>query len=190
LQTAKHAQTIEAVRVRAHAEEKAEPDQQNTSVPSTQTVKQFEAFAAPLIGMRVSHVWQGHGSALFLEFGKLQARTRTDGSVANPDGEMSLMIEWSWRIEGRRSILAGSWSEERKWRRAFTVLRGATVREAKLFGHIPEIEIVLSNDARLLSLMTAGGSPQWTLFDRRDAIVRSLQWSRGALRIETSGFMV
>ena len=141
----------------------------------------FAVFAAPLIGMPVSYVWQGHGSALFLEFGNLRPRTRTDGTTANTEGEMSLMIQWSWRIEGRRSILAGSWSEERKWPRVFALLRSAAVVEAKLFGRLAEIEIVLSNGVRLLSFMTADGNPQWVLFDRRDKIVRWLCWSRGAL---------
>ncbi|WP_129219386.1 hypothetical protein [Lichenibacterium ramalinae] len=32
------------------------------------------------IGMPVSHVWRGHGSALFIELGALAPRTRRDGS--------------------------------------------------------------------------------------------------------------
>lgn len=57
----------------------------------------FEAFVAPLIDLPVSHVWQGHGSAIFLEFSVLKPhpRVRRDGSLCDPDGEMGLMIEWS-----------------------------------------------------------------------------------------------
>jgi hypothetical protein len=55
----------------------------------------IEDFTARLIRLPVSHIWRGHGSALFLEFGLLQPRTKRDGSLGFPEGEMSLMIEWS-----------------------------------------------------------------------------------------------
>lgn len=42
------------------------------------------AFMPPLVGMPVSHVWQGHGSALFLEPGELAPRVRLDGSLGDP----------------------------------------------------------------------------------------------------------
>jgi hypothetical protein len=104
---------------------------------------------------------------LFVEFGDLTTgRIRKDGSVGNPDGQMSLMIEWSWRIERPRSILCGSFSEESQWSKAFEKLLGATVTKAALFGRLPEISISLSNDLHLASFMTADGQPHWTLFDR------------------------
>ena len=75
---------------------------------------QFEDIAIPLVGLPVSHSWRVHGSDIFLEFAKFSppSRLRRDGSPCAPRGEMGLMIEWSWRIEGRRSILCGSWSDE------------------------------------------------------------------------------
>ena len=150
--------------------------------------REFTAFAAPLIGLPVSHVWRGHGSALFLEFGQLRPSNliRRDGSSGNPRGEMSLMIEWSWRIEGRRSILCGSWSDEQKWPRTFGLMRGATMTNAALFGRLPEIELSLSNGIHLMSFMTAEGSPEWALIDRRGDKSHSLSVRRGTLRHETS----
>lgn len=143
----------------------------------------FDSFTQPLIGLPVSNVWRGHGSALFLEFGALDApRVRKDGSAAPAGGQMSLMVEWSWRIEGRHSIIAGSWSDERTWSRAFRCLTGATVREAKLFGRLPEIELVLSNDARLLSF-NSPGDPCWMLFDRRRHQERWCGVRLGALQL-------
>jgi hypothetical protein len=151
------------------------------------TSTDFAAFSAPLIGLPVSHLWRGHGSALFLEFGQLRPSTtiRRDGSPGNPTGEMSLMIEWSWRIEGRRSILCGSWSDEQKWPRAFKLVQNARVAEAALFGRLPEIEIRLTNGVRVLSFMTAEGDPDWTLFDRHGDQTRWLCVRRGSLRNET-----
>lgn len=152
--------------------------------PSDSAQAAAAAFMAPLIGVPVSHVWQGHGSALFLEFGELAPHVRLDGSLGDPDGEMGLMIEWSWRIEGRRAILCGSWSEERTWPRAFALLRGAKVAEARLFGRLPEIELVLSNGVRVLSFMTSSGDPRWTLFDRLQRAGRWLTVEVGRLHVE------
>ena len=148
---------------------------------------EFAAFAAPLIGLPVSHIWRGHGSALFLEFGQLRpsSHDRRDGSSGNPKGEMSLMIEWSWRIEGRRSILCGSWSDDKKWLRAFGLMRDAKVIDATLFGRLPEIALSLSSGVHLLSFMTAESSPGWALLDHRGDKPHSLSVRRGTLRHET-----
>jgi len=124
---------------------------------------EFVSFCAPLIGLHVSRVWQGHGSAIFLEFGKVQPQQRRDGSPGNPRGEWTLMIEWSWRIEGKRRIWCGSWSEETRWPRTFTRLEGATVLSLALSGRLPEVVLTLSNGLHLLSMMTAEGDPAWAL---------------------------
>ena len=64
-----------------------------------------------LVGMEVAHLWRGHGSAIFLEFGTLSpGSVRRDGSPGNPMGEITIGIEWSWRIENANSIVCGSWS--------------------------------------------------------------------------------
>ena len=44
----------------------------------------YAALTARLVGLPVPHVWQGHGSALSLEFGDLRPRVRLDGSLGNP----------------------------------------------------------------------------------------------------------
>jgi len=128
-----------------------------------------EPYRRALIGLPVSHVWNGHGSALFLEFGALTPHVRKDGTPGEPDGEMGLMVEWSWRIEQGAAILCGSWSDEALWRPAFERLMGRAVVDVRLFGRLPEIEIVLGDDLRVLSFMTAAGEPCWVLFDRRGA---------------------
>ena len=129
-----------------------------------QTTVDFADFTGPLIGLPVSHVWKGYGSAIFLEFGALsEGRERRDGSLGNPKGEWTLMIEWSWRIEGKRLIWCGSWSDKDRWPRALERLKGATVASVQLFGRLPEIELTLSNRLHLLSMMTSEGNPEWSL---------------------------
>ena len=144
----------------------------------------FEAFVAPLVGLPVAHAWRGHGSAILLEFGALTPRVDRRGLPSHPDGEMGLMVEWGWRIEGRRSILCGSWSDEERWPRALACLTKATVAGASTFGRLPEIDIELSTGVHVLSLMTAEGDPRWTLFDRRGERCRWLNVARGLLRVE------
>ena len=119
--------------------------------------------------MRVSQIWRGHGSALFVELGQLTPRTRRDGGVAAPEGEIGVMIEWSWRIEKARSILCGSWSDEHLWQAAFDQLIGRDVATIEVFGRVPELCVAFSGDFHLASFMTAAGDPAWTLFDRRVA---------------------
>lgn len=94
---------------------------------------------------------------------------------------MSLMIEWSWRIEDHASIRCGSWSEEDLWSSAFAAIIGSQVQDVKTFGYLPEIEVTLSNGMRVLSFMTTEGSPAWTLFDRRGAYERWLSVEAGEL---------
>jgi hypothetical protein len=129
----------------------------------------FNRITGELIGQPVSHVWRGYGSALFLEFGRLTPRARRDGSQTNPDGDFTLMIEWSWRIENATSIICGSWSEEQLWVPAFDHLRDALVVAITTFGRLPEIDVELSNGLHVVSFMTAEGQPEWSLADRRTA---------------------
>lgn len=128
----------------------------------------FASFSASLIGLPVSHVWRGHGSAVFIELGQLSRRQRRDGSPGNPEGEVSLGVEWSWRIEDQVSILCGSWSDEQLWEPAFEKLRGNRVVRCELFGSLPEVAITLDNGVRLLSFATTDGQPLLHLVDRRD----------------------
>jgi hypothetical protein len=134
--------------------------------------QEFASFSAPLIGLPISRVWQGYGLAIFLEFGRVQPRRRLDGSPGNPRGDWTLMIEWSWRIEGKRRIWCGSWSNGARWPRAFRLIEGTTVVSLSLYGRLPEIELTLSNGLRILSMMTAEGNPAWSLTKNDERSVR------------------
>jgi hypothetical protein len=144
----------------------------------------FDTFASPLIGLPVRHIWQGYGSAIFLEFGELRPRLEQDGSASQSEGQMGLMIERSWRIEDRTSIRCGSWSDEALWPDVFALLLGSEVRYVKTFGRLPEIEIGLSNGMHILSFMTAEGLPMWTLFDRRSPDERWLSFEQEGFTVD------
>jgi hypothetical protein len=144
----------------------------------------FEAFSSPLLGLPVSRVWQGYGSAIFLEFGRLHCTRKRDGQPGSPRGEWTLMIEWSWRVEGKRRIWCGSWSDGERWPRVFARLQGATVMSVKLTGRLPEVEISLSNGLHLLSMMTTQSDPDWALIRRQDGGSTSMRVVAGRLRFD------
>jgi hypothetical protein len=128
----------------------------------------FQRIGTELVGMKVGHLWRGYGSAIFLEFGALSpGRVRRDGSPGNPRGELTLGIEWSWRVENAESIICGSWSEEELWEPAFQLVRSSSVSGLSIFGRIPEIDLALADGLHLVSFMTAEGQPEWSLADRR-----------------------
>ncbi len=91
------------------------------------------------------------------------------------------MLEWSWRIEGKRLIWGGSWSEAERWTRLLPRLQNANVTSASLFGRLPEIAIALSNGLHLVSFMTAEGDPEWHLLTRRGTETVSVSVQAGHL---------
>jgi hypothetical protein len=107
----------------------------------------FDAFASPLIGLPVRHIWQGYGSTIFLEFGELRPRLEQDGSASQSEGQMGLMIERSWRIEDRTSIRCGSWSDEALWPDVFALLLGSEVRSVKTWSPARDRDWPLQWDA-------------------------------------------
>lgn len=146
-------------------------------------IEAFQPFAASLIGLPISHVWRGYGSALFIEFGHLLPRTKRDGSLGDPEGQVSLGIEWSWRIEEHAAIRCGSWSEEDLWEPAFDALRHAQVARCELFGALPEVVLTTISGIRLLSFSTTDGQPKWHFVDRRDGPPRWFTVREGELHL-------
>jgi len=151
---------------------------------SNDSVNVLRTFRDPMIGLPLSHLWQGAGSAIFLEFGRLTDRTRRDGTPGNPRGEFGLMIQWSWRIEDSTSILCGSWSEESLWQSTFDLVRNKSVLQLSVVGRLPEIVVALSESLYVSSFMTAEGDPEWALFDWRQTTLRTLSVRRGRLELD------
>jgi len=145
--------------------------------------KAFHSFAATLMGLPISHVWHGYGSAIFIEIGELSPQTGQDGSPGNPEGEVSFGVDWSWRIEDQTAIRCGSWSEEALWEPAFDTLRNARIAGCELFGTLPEVVITTDSGIRFLSFSTTDGQPQWHLVDRRDGLERWFTVRDGQLHL-------
>jgi hypothetical protein len=145
----------------------------------------LQTFRDALVGLPLSHLWRGYGSAIFLDFGRLTPRTRRSGESGNPKGELRLMIQWSWRIENTVSILCGSWSAEHLWEPSFDLLRNRAIVDLSLVGRLPELVVALTEGGLYLSsFMTAEGNPQWSLFDRRNDTLRTLSVSEGHLKLD------
>ncbi len=127
----------------------------------------LERYRTALVSQRISHVWRGHGSALFLELGQLSPASRRDGTSGNGSGEYTVMIEWSWRIENENAIVCGSWSDEGEWERHFQSLVGRNLEEVCLSGRLPELAISVSGNLYVCSFMTSEGQPAWSILDRK-----------------------
>jgi hypothetical protein len=128
----------------------------------------FTSYQAGLQKRRVSAVWRGYGSAVFLEIGNLFPPQKKDGSDGKPYGEYTVMIEWSWRIETEKAIVAGSWSDETKLEDILNSLVGLRIENVNFFGHLPELLIELEGGLYVSSFMTSDGQPAWTLFERSE----------------------
>lgn len=138
-----------------------------------------DLFRERLISMPVAHVWRGYGSALFLEFGLLTPTTLTDGRPGRGQGEITLMIQWSWRIEAGPSIICGSWSDEALWLPTFERLVGREVVDLSTFGRLPEIFVSLSDGYFVASFMTDNGDPDWALIDRTGGEIFTIRVRNG-----------
>ena len=130
-----------------------------------QIVSAIEAkdFISPFIGKPVSRVWQGNGSAIFLEIGKL-----TDNK-----GELTIMIEWSWRVEGLKEILFGSFSEHSDYSEALNSLLCQSVCEISFQSRLPEVVVALSSNTWVCSFSTVDGDPEWALITPNKTLLSS-----------------
>lgn len=150
-----------------------------------QNLTLFDKFTRDLTNQPLSHVWTGYGSALFLDFGTLAPTVLRDGRDGEPLGEMSVMVDFGWRIEGRKSIICGSWSDDDKWERGFSVIRNQHLASISPFGRLLEIDLAFSNGAHCVIFNSGQGYPEWAIFDRRAGKCRTLHVQFGKLGLET-----
>ena len=135
------------------------------------TREQFHALTRELVGLPVAHTWRGAGSAIFLELGGLTRETRMTrrGELTSLRGEVSLMLEWSWRVESSRTIRFGSWSTEPRITAGVRALQGHTVTDVSVTGRLPELVLALDRDRWVHTFMTAEGQPAWAVRLRDDS---------------------
>ncbi len=136
-------------------------DKRRTAIPAKRTIStaRFTALTSSLVGQRIGHSWRGYGSAIFLELGALR---RLKGR-RHLRGEFTIMIEWSWRIEKPRSIMAGSWSSDRMITTSVGALKGRRLTSVTAEGRLPELNLRLSGGLWLHSFATAEGQPVWAI---------------------------
>jgi hypothetical protein len=113
--------------------------------------------------MTISHVWFGFGSALFLELGALSERKRKDGSIGNPQGEITVMVDFDWRVELQRSILGGSNDSKRRRTSISKKLLGTTIISVQVIGRIPELQLQLANGLWIVTFSHDKGQPTWAV---------------------------
>ncbi len=115
----------------------------------------------PFIGKSVTRSWKGHGSTLFLDFGQLK-----EGK-----GELTIMIEWSWRVEKSQSIWFGSWSDNHQIEDLIPKLYGYQLQNISIFARLPEISVSLSDNIWVNSFATTEDNPEWALLFGNNEIV-------------------
>jgi len=127
-------------------------------------------FVSPFIGKAISRVWQGNGSAIFLEVGELTENK----------GELTIMIEWSWRVESFDEIIFGSFSDPSEFSENLDLLVGLTLNEISFQSRLPEVVVALSDDKWLCSFSTVEGDPEWALISPKNTLLSS----KGSLGFE------
>lgn len=129
------------------------------------TREQFHELTRPLIGMPISVAERGFGSAILLELGAVTSYTRTyrKREVVHHDGEVGLLLEWSWRVERPGSIQFGSWSTNPRITRGVASLQGHAILGVELEGRLPELVLTLDGKRWLHTFMTAEGQPTWLI---------------------------
>ena len=79
-------------------------------------------FLKPYIGKVISRVRQGSGSSIFLEV-----------------DDLTIMIEWSWRVEKGNEIAFGSWSDNSMFKSYLDTLHGLFISNISFQSRLPEV---------------------------------------------------
>ncbi len=124
----------------------------------------FSELASELVGLSVTNPWRGYGSAIMLELGRLRKSPSLFSDGYSLTGQATVSIEWSWRVEGHRSVQFGSWSGNRKIDNGIKGLKGIRAKAFSLEGSLPELRILFDDGRALQSFTTVEGQPEWCLF--------------------------
>ena len=126
------------------------------------TTNSREPALESIVGMAASHVWLGHGKALYVELGALKQGTpRRDGSLGNPAGEVTLYAGYDWLIEGTGFTVNSR--HDSIDHGVVGLLRGEAIVAVKAEGVGPQIDVAFSGGIRLRSASLADDEPDWTV---------------------------
>lgn len=143
----------------------------------------FQQIARALKGARISHVWHGYGSALFVECGELSESQirRRDGSLRNPKGRWSIGLECDWRVEAENSVVCGSHDEKDVWTATLGGLVEDEIASVEIFGDVAELRVTLRSGKRLLTFALDHSGPDWALTDNGQEPPVWVYWREGSL---------
>jgi hypothetical protein len=149
-------------------------------------VETFHQIAHALKGARISHVWRGYGSALFVECGRLSESqvSRKDGSSGNPKGQWSIGLECDWRIEAESCVVCGSHDEKATWAKTLASLVDDDIASVEMFGDVAELRVTLHSGKKLLTFALDHSGPEWSLTDNGQEPAVWVYWSDGSLRTD------
>ena len=122
---------------------------------------EFDDLTRSFIGLELSRLWRGHGTALFAEVGPL---SRTYSRSGCPKADRSLDFCWCWRVESQRSILFGSYSSDRRINHGIASLQGLIIEGISVCGRLPELRVQLSGGRWVSTFATQESQPDWTVF--------------------------
>ena len=134
------------------------------------TNEDAQLLTLPFIGKRINRIWQGNGSAIFFEVGEL----------SDNKGELTVMIEWSWRVENEEKIIFGSFSEPSEFPVQLDKLHGLILNGVSFQFRLPEVVLELSGNIKVCSFSIVEGDPEWALITP----AKTLMSSNGNLVIE------
>lgn len=123
----------------------------------------FEKLISPVIGLPVNWPWRGYGSAIFLELGNLHRIRRRRGNGHHILGEVTIMIEWDWRVEDSSSILFASNSKDEQFDPGLKSLQRRIITSIELVGRVPELAILFDDDRSLRTFVTVPPQPRWAI---------------------------
>ncbi|MCF1742907.1 hypothetical protein [Paradevosia shaoguanensis] len=142
---------------------------------------EFESWRQRIVGRTISLAWRGYGSTIFLEFGELTPTHKSNGEAGHERGEVTIMLEWGWRLEGETTIVCGDGSEDAEIAAGLRQLIGLELKEAALAGRLPELALTFSSDLYVTSFWPCAGDPGWGILDNTMDGPNALQVKHGKL---------
>jgi len=112
----------------------------------------------------VSDVWKGIGTAIFLELGKLHKHQDSKPHNSKGKGDITIDLQWSWRLESKQSIIVGSNDSKIKITNQFKNILGNKIKSISIVDGLPELLVEFENNRFLHTFSTQKGQPEWALF--------------------------